>query len=180
MCWLHWLLCAGDRVSSSCMKLINGCECCLARKLTHVPLPRPCPPLPRCPSRPSATPATAAWRTGWRCSVMSASARRRRRRCTCGSRRSGGRRPVVEQAAWWSWLASLLHLECACGQAGGPASVNSSNGCWSTHTLHFCLRPARSNLNEGITICDPSQKDCPVVYCNDAFLRCGRRAAMDC
>nr|AML76900.1 putative LOV domain-containing protein [Ettlia oleoabundans] len=30
---------------------------------------------------------------------------------------------------------------------------------------------ALSNLNEGITICDPSVKDCPVVYCNTAFLR---------
>jgi len=49
--------------------------------------------------------------------------------------------------------------------------------------LHPALSSAPiacSNLNEGITICDPSQKDCPVVYCNDAFLRCGRRAAMDC
>jgi PAS domain S-box-containing protein len=30
---------------------------------------------------------------------------------------------------------------------------------------------ALSNLNEGITICDPALKDCPVIYCNDAFLR---------
>ena len=36
--------------------------------------------------------------------------------------------------------------------------------------------PRRSNLSEGITICDPSVPDCPVVYCNDAFLRCGALA----
>jgi PAS domain-containing protein len=31
---------------------------------------------------------------------------------------------------------------------------------------------ALSNLNQGVTICDPTIKDCPVVYCNSAFLRC--------
>jgi hypothetical protein len=32
---------------------------------------------------------------------------------------------------------------------------------------------ALSNLNEGITICDVALPDCPVVYCNAAFLRWG-------
>ncbi|GAB4817717.1 hypothetical protein N2152v2_004763 [Parachlorella kessleri] len=30
---------------------------------------------------------------------------------------------------------------------------------------------ALSNLSEGITIADPSLPDCPIVYCNDAFLK---------
>lgn len=33
----------------------------------------------------------------------------------------------------------------------------------------FCA--VRSNLNEGICICDATLKDCPVVYVNNAFLR---------
>ena len=70
-----------------------------------------------------------------------------------------------------------------CSRLGGPPARPPARAAFVTHcncVSHSCTPPppppshlpACSNLNEGITICDPSLKDCPVVYCNDAFLRC--------
>ena len=76
-----------------------------------------------------------------------------------------------EQALRWAQRCSAGPGAAAWGAVRGSADIEASKSA-CTHPPPASTPRCCSNLNEGITICDPSQKDCPVVYCNDAFLRC--------
>jgi PAS domain-containing protein len=78
----------------------------------------------------------------------------------------------LDGSPFWSQVSVTPIRDAASGAVVAHVVVQRDVSQRKAAEAALRLREAAlSNLAEGITICDPGQADCPVIYCNDAFLR---------